>query len=62
MAGRCHCGSESDRHYELGCVECGAGCCPDCAIYLESASYCRRCAQSLLDAPAVAVGGTFDVH
>ena len=36
----------------LGCIECGRACCPDCAVLMESAWYCARRAESLLDALA----------
>jgi hypothetical protein len=38
---------ESSVH-RFGCLECGARCCPACAITLESAAYCHRCASALL--------------
>ena len=47
LADRCRCGIESSVHH-FGCLECGAGCCSACAITLESAAYCRRCAAALL--------------
>jgi hypothetical protein len=40
----------------LGCLECGAPCCPTCAVYLESVAYCRPCAGWLLAAPAIRSG------
>jgi hypothetical protein len=46
----CACGTPSHR---LGCLQCGAAVCPHCAIPMESATYCRSCASTLLDAPDV---------
>jgi hypothetical protein len=34
---------------DLGCLECGATCCPICAYILESVVYCAFCAIDLLD-------------
>jgi hypothetical protein len=49
MAGSCGCGTEVRyAFHHLGCIECGAPCCPSCAVSLESVSYCRACAGSLL--------------
>lgn len=52
MEVRCRCGS-SIRYsfYDLGRIECGEPCCPACAFPLESATYCLRCAESILDVP-----------
>lgn len=47
LGDRCRCGAESSVH-RFGCLECGARCCPACAITLESAAYCHRCASALL--------------
>jgi hypothetical protein len=52
MNGSCRCGTPirfASEH--LGCVECGAACCPSCAYLLESASYCPGCAESILELP-----------
>ena len=35
----------------LGCIECGAACCPGCSYQLESTHYCGRCAERLLELP-----------
>jgi hypothetical protein len=35
----------------IGCLQCGAAVCSHCAIPVESATYCRSCARTLLDAP-----------
>jgi len=37
--------------HQLGCIECGADCCPACAVPLESTTYCARCAESILEVP-----------
>ena len=48
----CRCGAELKFSFEqLGCVDCGAACCPACAYQLESASYCPACAEVILDLP-----------
>lgn len=41
---------------DLGCIECGRTCCPDCAVLMESAWYCARCADSLLQLHRLEVG------
>ena len=52
MSVRCRCGSPiSYPFYQLGCIECGAACCPACAFPLESATYCLRCAEAILEVP-----------
>jgi hypothetical protein len=52
MAGQCRCGSEVRFAFEqLGCIACGAPCCPRCAYQLESTHYCGRCAENLLELP-----------
>ena len=52
MATRCRCGSSVQHTYEhLGCIQCGAACCPVCSYELESANYCSSCAEALLDLP-----------
>jgi hypothetical protein len=52
MTARCSCGSDV-RHYfdHLGCIQCGAACCPVCSYELESAYYCGSCAESILEVP-----------
>ena len=59
---RCDCGSEASGAFELGCVQCGAECCPACAIHLESTPYCERCARSLLETTTVHAGTPFELH
>jgi hypothetical protein len=63
MDGHCGCGSTVvNAFHRFGCLECGAACCPACAIHLESATYCRPCAGALLEATAVRAGSPFDLH
>jgi len=63
MGIRCAVGSqESAGSPALACLDCGAACCPACAVPLESVTYCRRCAASLLEATAVRAAGGFDLH
>lgn len=58
----CGCGrAVRQAFHALGCLECGAPCCVACAISLESAVYCRACAEALLDAALVQAGGPFDL-
>lgn len=48
----CPCGNRlSSSSEQWGCIECGAACCPTCAVFLEAAPYCRSCAQRLLTLP-----------
>ena len=59
----CGCSNDADRApYDLGCIECGTACCPSCAVHLESATYCRSCASSLLGARTVVAAGAFDLQ
>ena len=42
---------------------CGLfGCCAGCAIHLESATYCERCAGSLLDVTKVRAADPFNLQ
>src|SRR5581483_2158222 len=44
MSSRCRCGTEVHFAFNhLGCIACGAACCPACSYQLESASYCSSC-------------------
>lgn len=62
MGSRCGCGTEVNHASQyLGCIECGAACCPACAVPLESVTYCRGCAGSLLGV-AVRTNGDFELH
>ena len=59
----CGCTNDLDQApYDLGCIDCGAACCPSCAVHLESATYCRSCARALLGAGTVLAAGSFDLH
>jgi hypothetical protein len=52
MITACRCGTEVQYAYEhLGCIQCGAACCPACSYELESTNYCSTCAETLLDLP-----------
>jgi hypothetical protein len=58
--GRCGCGSDIEfGFHSFGCLECGAECCPRCAVTLESVTYCRSCADALLEGIGAAPG-TFE--
>jgi hypothetical protein len=60
---QCSCGpDERTSVHSLGCFDCGSACCPECAISLESVTYCRTCAAALLDTATVRAGATFDLH
>lgn len=59
------CGCTNDpgqAFYDLGCIDCGAAVCPSCAVALESVSYCRSCARSLLGAGTVHAAGAYDLQ
>jgi hypothetical protein len=59
----CGCSNDVDRAlYDLGCIDCGTPCCPSCAVPLESVTYCRSCASSLLGAGTVVAAGRFDLQ
>jgi hypothetical protein len=63
MAGQCPCGAEiRNAFHRFGCLECGATCCPACAISLESATYCPACAGALLESATVRPGRPFDLQ
>ena len=54
----CVCGARMPYLFDaLNCPTCGRACCPDCAVLMESAWYCARCAESLLEVGNPAVGG-----
>jgi len=60
MASRCHCGSERLQGApDLGCLDCGAACCPAGAVPLESVVYCRGCAGARLGPGPVRAGGPY---
>jgi len=63
MKSRCGCGREIRyAFHELACIDCGADCCPGCSVGLESVTYCRRCAGSLLETPRVRSEEPFDLR
>jgi hypothetical protein len=47
---------------ELGGVDCGKPCCPECAVALESVSYCASCARTLLGPANVRANEPFDLR
>ena len=52
MGAHCRCGSKVEFAFDhLGCLSCGAGCCPACSYQLESTNYCAACAEALLELP-----------
>jgi len=63
MDARCGCGDDITSELALfGCFDCGTTCCRACTIHLESATYCRACAGSLLDTAAVQAAAPFELH
>ena len=59
----CACGNQVSYAFQtFACLDCGGACCPACAVALESVSYCRRCATSLLGAAPAAGDGGFDLY
>jgi hypothetical protein len=63
MHPQCSCGPDERTYtHSLGCVDCGSACCPECAISLESVTYCRSCAAALLDTATVRPGTGFDLY
>lgn len=58
MIGTCRCGSPFLRLFDdLGCVGCGRQCCGGCAVVIETAAYCVRCAGVLLEVSASSAEG-----
>lgn len=52
MGAQCRCGTVVEFPFNhLGCIACGAACCPACSYELESTTYCPACAEILLDLP-----------
>jgi hypothetical protein len=52
MERHCRCGTEVQFAFNhLGCIACGAACCPACSYQLESTNYCSVCAETLLELP-----------
>jgi hypothetical protein len=63
MQAQCGCGTDEQTFaHSLGCLDCGSACCPECAISLESVTYCQTCAAALLDADTVRASATFELH
>ena len=63
LQAQCSCDTDEQTFAtSLGCFDCGSGCCPECAISLESVTYCRPCAAALLDSDTVRAGATFELH
>ena len=63
MEARCGCGRQVQyTFHQLACIDCGTACCPSCSVGLESVTYCRRCAGSLLEASRVTVDGPFELQ
>lgn len=61
MDRHCRCGDDGALA-TLGCLDCGAVCCPACVIQLESTAYCARCASALLETATVRASGPFTLH
>jgi len=55
MRAVCHCGNPilSSPLGERRCMKCGTLCCSACAFSLDAATYCARCAESILDTQGV---------
>jgi hypothetical protein len=52
----CGCGSRvTALLQDLSCLRCGEGCCPACAFAIDSATYCVRCAEAILEAEGVSL-------
>jgi hypothetical protein len=63
MQTQCSCDTDARTSaHSLGCLDCGSACCPECAISLESVTYCRTCAAALLETTSVRAAATFDLH
>jgi len=62
MSARCGCGHEGPSEALFGCFDCGTTCCRACTIHLESATYCRPCAGTLLETGAVHAATPFELH
>jgi hypothetical protein len=56
----CGCGSRvTTLLQDLSCLRCGEGCCPACAFAIDSATYCVRCAEAILEAQGVSLKLSF---
>jgi hypothetical protein len=63
MDGHCRCGNEvRNGFHTFACYDCGAACCPACAIHLESTTYCHACAGALLDTATPRAGSPFEIQ
>jgi hypothetical protein len=63
MLGQCGCVTRCEIPFTASDASTAASaCCPECAISLESATYCRTCAAPLLEAPTVRAGAAFELH
>ena len=62
MSARCGCGHAAPSEALFGCFDCGTTCCRACTIHLESATYCRACAGSLLGTGTVHAAAPFELH
>ena len=62
MSARCGCGHEGPGEALFGCFDCGTTCCRACTIHLESATYCRSCAGTLLGTGAIHAATPFELH
>jgi hypothetical protein len=63
MLAQCGCGPDERTYmHSLGCFDCGSACCPECAISIESLTYCRACAAALLETTTVRAAATFELH
>ena len=63
MHAQCNCSTDHQTFgYSLACLDCGSACCPECAISIESVTYCRSCAAALLETATVRAGATFELH
>jgi hypothetical protein len=52
MGAQCRCGTKVEFAFNhLGCIACGAACCPTCSYELEATNYCSTCAENLLELP-----------
>src|SRR4029077_12296060 len=50
----CGCGGHLiSARQEINCLKCGVACCPSCSLGVDAATYCARCAESVLDAEGI---------
>jgi hypothetical protein len=63
MDAHCRCGNEvRNGFHTFACYDCGAACCPACAIHLESTTYCHACAGALLETTTPRAGSPFEIQ